>query len=336
MKKSQEEIRRKKKECERRRREKIKSNPQLYEQAKAKERERYRKRKEEKKILLIDQISERKQRKQRKEWRKRQKICRENRKCRERFLSILRDDSPPSSDIENQPIRHSPSVSSIHSPSVSSIRSPSVSSRFSSHRDSSPSLLANYSTRRPDSPSDSSTRSYQKRIGLKIAKRNRHIISKKLKLQEKLISTLKKKVNALRMKVSREKVPTILEQNKNISEKCNTIRELKTIRNKKVAVIRFFENDENTRLMAGKRDVITRNKIKKQKRLLNESLGNLYKKFIAENTCQISYATFCRLKPFWVLQPSVVKHDTCLCVLHDNLKFIVEKLFFCAYYNTAQ
>ncbi|CAK1590298.1 unnamed protein product [Parnassius mnemosyne] len=52
-KKSQEEIRRKNKECERRRREKIKSNPQLYEQAKAKERDRYRKRKEEKKIIPI-------------------------------------------------------------------------------------------------------------------------------------------------------------------------------------------------------------------------------------------------------------------------------------------
>ncbi|KAL4721206.1 hypothetical protein ACJJTC_012447 [Scirpophaga incertulas] len=67
-KKSQQEIRRKKRECEKRRREQIKSDPHLYEQAKAKETERYKKRKEERKILPISQISERQQRKQRKEW----------------------------------------------------------------------------------------------------------------------------------------------------------------------------------------------------------------------------------------------------------------------------
>ncbi|KAL4702740.1 hypothetical protein ACJJTC_013635 [Scirpophaga incertulas] len=117
-KKSQEEIRRKKRECEKRRREKIRSDPHLYEQAKAKERERYKKRKEERKILPISQISERQQRKQRKEWRKRQKKCRENRKCRERLLSRLREDSPPSSDIENQPVRQSP-VANMDSPSTS-------------------------------------------------------------------------------------------------------------------------------------------------------------------------------------------------------------------------
>lgn len=93
------------------------------------------------------------------------------------------------------------------------------------------------------------------------------------------------------------------------------------------------ENDENARLMAGKRDVITRKKVKKQKRLLGDSLENLHKKLIAESLFQMSYATFCMLKPFWIWPASAVKRDTRLCILDENLTFIVEKLNF---YSTTQ
>lgn len=59
-----EEIRRsKKEECEKWRREKTKANPQLYEQTKAQESKNYKKQKDEKKVLFIGQVSERKQRK---------------------------------------------------------------------------------------------------------------------------------------------------------------------------------------------------------------------------------------------------------------------------------
>lgn len=72
---------------------------------------------------------------------------------------------------------------------------------------------------------------------MKIAKRNKYIINTKLNFQEKLISTLKNKINALRMKASREKVPTIREQDNNIPEKQKTVGEMKTMRDKKVAVL---------------------------------------------------------------------------------------------------
>lgn len=88
----------------------------------------------------------------------------------------------------------------------------------------------------------------------------------------------------------------------------------------------FFESDETSRLCPGKFDFIKRNKIKKQKRLLNDSIKNLYKVFLSRSQTKISYATFCRYRPFWVVQPSVTKRDTCLCILHTNFGLIVQKM----------
>lgn len=47
-------------------------------------------------------------------------------------------------------------------------------------------------------------------------------------------------------------------------------------------IIEFLEKDENSRLCPGKKDTITRNKDKRQKRYLNDSLLNLHKEFCLE------------------------------------------------------
>lgn len=80
----------------------------------------------------------------------------------------------------------------------------------------------------------------------------------------------------------------------------------------------FYENDDNSRLGAGKRECLTRKGVKKQKRYLSDSIANLYKKFQAEHF-KISYTTFCRLRPFWVITPNVNERDTCLCIKHANI-----------------
>jgi len=41
---------------------------------------------------------------------------------------------------------------------------------------------------------------------------------------------------------------------------------------------------------------------------------------------KISYALFCRMRPFWVLLPNLKSRKTCLCKLHENLQFIADKL----------
>lgn len=89
----------------------------------------------------------------------------------------------------------------------------------------------------------------------------------------------------------------------------------------------FFTRDENSRLTAGKSQTITRGKIKKQKRFLNDTMRNLHRRFLLESPdCSISYSLFCRMRPFWVVQPSIADRETCLCRVHENLCFLVEKL----------
>ena len=52
----------------------------------------------------------------------------------------------------------------------------------------------------------------------------------------------------------------------------------------------FFERDDVSRLTAGVKQTITRLKVKKQKRIMNDSMKNLYKKFIEEQKLvKISY-----------------------------------------------
>ena len=94
----------------------------------------------------------------------------------------------------------------------------------------------------------------------------------------------------------------------------------------KLAVTTFFERDDVSRSTTGKKDSITRGKVKKQKRLLSDTLKNLHQKFLAEHAFKISYTLFCSLRPFWVRLPNVNDRETCLCKMHDNLAFLANKL----------
>ena len=89
----------------------------------------------------------------------------------------------------------------------------------------------------------------------------------------------------------------------------------------------FFVRDDVSRMTAGKKQTVTRNKNKQQKRFLNDSIKNLYVKFMAENTdIKLSCSTFRRLKPFWVVCPKETDRDTCQCRMHENLQYLVTKL----------
>lgn len=70
---------------------------------------------------------------------------------------------------------------------------------------------------------------------------------------------------------------------------------------KKNDVTIFLSDDENSSCAAGKKEYVKREGVKVQKRYLNYSLGNLYKKFNSSHTYTLSFATFCRFRPFWIL-----------------------------------
>ena len=93
-------------------------------------------------------------------------------------------------------------------------------------------------------------------------------------------------------------------------------------------VIRFLEQDINSRVMPGKKDTITRKKLKKQKRVLCDTLKNSYKKFLLENkdVKKLSYTAFLRLRPIWIVTPKITDRDTCVCKLHSNMQSMVDKL----------
>ncbi|XP_061564752.1 zinc finger protein 275-like [Cololabis saira] len=88
----------------------------------------------------------------------------------------------------------------------------------------------------------------------------------------------------------------------------------------------FFLRDDVSRMTTGRKQTVTRLKKKMQKRLLTNTMKNLHRKFLSEHIGDVSYTTFCRLRPFWVVTPSSSDHDTCLCKRHENLQFMANAL----------
>jgi len=61
--------------------------------------------------------------------------------------------------------------------------------------------------------------------------------------------------------------------------------------------------------------------------LLTDSLVNTHLKFCGKfPEITISYALFCRLRPFWVVPPIEHDRETCICKVHENPQFTVDKL----------
>lgn len=95
----------------------------------------------------------------------------------------------------------------------------------------------------------------------------------------------------------------------------------------KKSVIEFLQKDVNSRDTAGKKEYITRKKVKMQKRYLNSSMKDLHKKFLEEYPhIKLSYPVFCRFRPFWVLPATADKRNTCLCIVHTNVEYMTKKL----------
>lgn len=89
----------------------------------------------------------------------------------------------------------------------------------------------------------------------------------------------------------------------------------------------FLQRDDNSRSSAGKKETITRFKVKKQKRFLNDDMKHLHAKFLSENPeMGISYSLFCRFRPFWVVKATEKDRHTCLCIKHNNLQYKADKL----------
>jgi len=113
-------------------------------------------------------------------------------------------------------------------------------------------------------------------------------------------------------------------------------RRSRIIQEMKADIESFLCREENSRMKAGKKSTKTQLGMKRQVYLLSDSLKNLHLKFLAENPRRkMSYALFCRLKPFFVRHATHRDRETCLCKRHENLQFKVNKLKQLGYLRTT-
>jgi len=91
----------------------------------------------------------------------------------------------------------------------------------------------------------------------------------------------------------------------------------------------FYVRDDNSRIAAGKKQTLTRKKIKMQKRFLLDTLINLYEKFRFEYPYdKISNCMFAKLRPYFVVKPTAKDRDMCLCQTHENGQLLADRLCF--------
>ena len=82
----------------------------------------------------------------------------------------------------------------------------------------------------------------------------------------------------------------------------------------------FYEQDDNSRMLPGKRDTITKKQMKKRNRLLYESMAVLHDRYMYDHPASpVAYSTVCRRKPFWVVPPKMSDRDSNVQSMTDTL-----------------
>jgi hypothetical protein len=102
----------------------------------------------------------------------------------------------------------------------------------------------------------------------------------------------------------------------------------------KKSVTQFYNRDDISYQMPGKRDCITVDddngqRITLQKRILLFSIREAYQLFLAENkhaNVSLSATSFSELRPIHVLVQSSMSHRNCLCSYHENVNLLLKSL----------
>ncbi|XP_026724527.1 uncharacterized protein LOC113497006 [Trichoplusia ni] len=364
--KTKEEILARKRELERKRYEKIKNNPDLYAKYKERNKEKYEKRKKEGKVTSIDKLPARDQRMLRKKWREDAKKSYQRKKeAKARIQLFLECNSPPSSDIENINPENIGGSNGNYPESLGKSECGRITRSYLRSRDVSPASSYVSSVNSAEIVSPSAQRLVRKlrykkdkeiaslRLQLQSVKKVNDAFRKKLSrlqslnaniydpalpgtsrddsTEEALLQSYK---NEKSYKIKQIISASLQQQFKSakLHRKFKTMfrkRDLpkkQSVLKKKKDVKTFLSDDENSSCTAGKKEYVKKEGIKVQKRYLNDSLGNLHKKFNSSQPYILSFATFCRFRPFWILPASKRPKEMCLCVIHENFQLIVSAL----------
>lgn len=336
-------------------REKVKNDPALYEEHKKKERERYKARKEAGKIKSIEDLSEREQRNVRKQWRERSKRSYHARKNSANMERTIQEYTPPSTPTPEEHL-----IEPVAGPSRQAIQGRIIQRKNREHMREEIDLLKQkllkaerrirkYKTRlnrnkmaeekaKPETPNKRVRKLLKGQIVTPVVKRNlliNEVIQDQLRMNYDAQTTpqgKRKVVKSISGKVVQKYrlqhvVSTMTSKALAYRRRIATNRRRATVARIKKNVEEFFQEDQVSRMCPGKKDTVTFRKIKKQKRYLNDNLKNLYQSFKAAHPeILISYSTFCKYRPFWVLEPNYRLRETCMCIVHDNMALMITKL----------
>lgn len=347
---SEEEAKLKKKEYDRKRREKIKSDPISLEALREKEKLKYLKKKEKGQVKPISNMSSRERRIKRKNWKKNSQTYRDNKARIRKNLTRLLDETPPPSpapaieaDFENNEARNL----------VTARRRRQLRRRRAVLYAKITKLEAKlkHVLREKERYRKRCERRFKPVLTSPEAKVSvllqnvqvPELVKKKLLLSEVTTKQLQENYTKLKKHAEKKKYyqmlqPDLLKKHKllHLSKpffKHDTYKKsgLKKVHHaqqmkKKKDVVDFLEKDENSRMCPGKKDYVRSKGQIKQKRLLCDTLKNLHKKFLTMVEYKISFATFCRFRPFWVTWAGIKERDTCKCVIHANIELMIMKL----------
>jgi hypothetical protein len=91
--------------------------------------------------------------------------------------------------------------------------------------------------------------------------------------------------------------------------------------------LQLLSREDNSREMPGKNDYRKSEGEQRQRKVLNDSLRNLYLKYCSEREhCNMSLATFCRLRPNEFSLTKYMSRNKCLCQRHQNMALLLRSM----------
>ncbi|CAG5058805.1 unnamed protein product [Parnassius apollo] len=150
---------------------------------------------------------------------------------------------------------------------------------------------------------------------------------------ETLSNAIKDKYIKLKNRRDKNTIKTFFDQidqslKKNIAKDALGLTgNLKQVVELKKEIEDFYNRDDISRPTAGRKETVTKNKTKVQKRFLLDTMKNLYHTFKQGNPeTKFSYYYFTRNKPFYVVKPSIDGREMCLCKTHTNPVYKAQEL----------
>lgn len=233
----------------------------------------------------INLLPKRKQNEQRKKWKESQKRCR----AREKALSAILNTTPQSPEsLPEEAVAELP-----EEPPVEPL--PAV-------------VPPNVERHTPPSPEATPTRwkNQTKRMKGKLAR-----LQRENKTLKERIETEERKTKPITRKTHRR---TQNKAKRQVREKLSVPAEKKIATEKRQEVVSFLSRDENSRLLAGKKDTVGR-VIKRQRRVLTKSLRDLYSDYFKDSSRKhsMSYRQFVRYRPFYITEAKATDRNTRAC-----------------------